>query len=274
MLCLSRRTAAGALILLFVISSFIPCTAEPHYTEELKTRLLARHALREQYGLEPIHLAYFEEVLIPENDGFTVAYYAQQKECDFVFGRYTVRVNGGTAEAAWSWDGRPVRCEGHGLAASAWGKDQLTEWAVLDYYDSDFTALADLIAWANGFAGGYTAPLPQGDTGADYREFDTEGWTDPDRMREELWETAAEALTSLYGIPRNELTSAKDCRFIPMRNAIGEAVVRVTLECVPECADPPDLPSLFRWGGYDLMINEADGKIEEIRFTPNFSGLG
>ena len=133
-----KKFAVLLLVPLFFMAVYHYVFADSIFTDECQARILSRQALTETYGLNQSMQAYFEETLVSDQDGYTFVYYATVDDMDYVLGRYTVEVKGGQAKAGWSWDGKEIPYEGHGLAAHAWGKDQLMEAWLINKQTSNF----------------------------------------------------------------------------------------------------------------------------------------
>ncbi len=266
-----RKTCLFATLAALILAMMAPAGAEPLFTDACQARLTARNALNAKYGLSPALLGYFEEALNQDGEGYLVSYYAANEDLDYVLGRYTVRVNGEQAEAAWSWDGKDVPYAGNGLAAHAWGKEQLTEIWLINLQTADMRNYA-LIARAISIEAvkkeGYLSGTPQDD------EPDIPAEYDPSLAKltaEEAQKIALKGVQTAYG-----LTDEQMAGFVVDREDI-------LYEASAETGEPTLVVSCINWdedgwkegnGLYMVTVNLASGLIEYMYYMDGVIGNG
>lgn len=269
-----KKFAVLLLVPLFFMAVYHYVFADSIFTDECQARILSRQALTETYGLNQSMQAYFEETLISDQDGYTFIYYATVDDMDFVLGRYTVEVKGGQAKAGWSWDGKEIPYEGHGLAAHAWGKDQLMEAWLINKQTSNFQnygLIARGIATDAGYSKeGYISPLPE-----PVNSSDDEAYTDYDPAKaklsvEESKGIALKALQEAYGISDERIAAVRfdDEAVWYEGNAEGEPIMYVS--CI--------LWDEGNWqdgdGNYSVSVNQNTGLVESLTYIDGVIGNG
>ena len=270
-----RKIAAVLLAPLLCMAFYHYAFADGLFTEEYQACVLAHQELKEAYGLNQNLLAYFNEVLTENYGGkYTFVYYPELDDLDYVLGRYTVTVDGTEAKAAWSWDGKDVPNQGHGLAAHAWGKDQLTEIWLINKETSNmqnYGLIARGIAMSAGHDQGYISPLPESvyDDGG----FSVSDSYDPSKAKisaEESRQLALKALKAAYGLSDEQISSVTfdDEAQWYEGNAQGEPVMYLT------CLLWNDSDWMEGNGNYYVTVNQATGLIESISFIDGIIGNG
>ena len=270
-----RKIAVLFLVPLFFMAVYHYAFADSVFTDECLARIQARQAIMETYGLTQSTQAYFEETLTSDDDGYTFVYYAAVDDLDYVLGRYTVHVKDGQAKASWSWDGKEVPFDGYGLAANAWGKDQLMEVWLINKQTSNlqnYGLIARGIAVGAGYAQeGYISPLPEPANADD--EFDTYTDYDPAKAKlsvEESRRIAMKALQEAYGLSDDRIAAVRfDEESIWFEgNANGEPLMYITCILWDEGS--------FREGNgnYYITINQTTGLVESLTYLDGVIGNG
>ena len=267
------------LALLLCVNACCAEAAEVRFTETCEARILARRALMDKYGLSQGVLGFFTETLYWTDGAYIVRYMVDYGEpnFDYVAGRYTVTVRDGKAEASWSWDGQSIRCEGFGLAAGAWGREQLEECLLINYQTASmqYLDIAARIAWANGFTGnGTDDPLPVDDLVDEhemYPDYSGQDELEQIRLTEEehkACETAIAAIRYSCGMDdvQAQRLSVNDENCSRMKTDKGERVFVASI--VTGNADP------LMTGQFTVYVNMDTGIIEALTFMHNNIGNG
>lgn len=251
--------------------------AESIFSEECQARILARNALKENYGLKQHLQAYFEETLVSRENGYTFVYYAGLDDLDYVLGRYTVEVKDGTAKATWSWDGRNVPYAGYGLASNAWGKDQLEEIWLINRQTSNmqnYGLIGRALAAQAGFEAGYISPVPEADDASgDDEPYPEQHEYDPAKAavsEAEGRKLALSALQEAYGLTDERIAKVRideESVWYDM-NAAGEPTMDLT--CLLWDEDSWQEGN----GNYYVTVNLATGKVEALSYLDGVIGNG
>lgn len=269
-----KRIAAVLFAPLLCFAIYHYAFADSIFTAECQARIQARKALKETYGLNQNLQGYFEELLVSSDDGYTFVYYSGNDDLDYVLGRYTVKVNGETASASWSWDGKEVPFAGYGLASNAWGKDQLTEVWLINKQTSNmqnYGLIARGIAVEAGAPGsGYVTPLPEPkDSEKAYlaQEYDPSKAT---LSLEKSKEIALKAIQEAYGISEERLANVRYDEDGPWFDSAVNGEPTMYITCI--------LWDEKEWqegnGNYFVEINQATGLVESISFIDGIIGNG
>ena len=260
---------------LFLAFMFCVCFATAGAEDSLfapgcAARVLARKTVCEKYGLTNNTLNYFTEYMKTDDAGSTVIYYAENEDLDYVLGRYTVRIEGDTAEAQWSWDGKDVAYAGFGLASNAWGKDQLTEIWLINRQTSNlshYALIARALAEEAGYSFGYVSDIPEDNDFTEPAEYDpTKAVLTADDCRQ----IALKAIAAAYGLPEDRLSEIRfdDEEDAYDVSAAGEPVLVLTGLLWDENG----------WqegnGNYTVTVNLATGLVEDLYYIDGIIGNG
>ena len=266
-----KKTIALLLTLALCASFAFSAAADALFTEACRATILARNAIMDKYGLTQSLCAYFEESVAASDDGYTVIFCAANEDLDYVLGRYTVSVSGDTALASWSWDGTENPYAAHGLASSAWGKDQLTEIWLINKQTSDmqhYAMIAVNLAKAAGFDRGYVGEIPE--------VWDTEDPMPYDPTLAKLSNDECKAI-ALRGL--QEAYSLTDERLAQVRvddesgwydvNKAGEPLQSFICILWDEAHDWQEGDGMYR-----VTVNQATGLIETVSYADGIIGNG
>ncbi|MBR3503871.1 MAG: hypothetical protein IKO07_06455 [Clostridia bacterium] len=267
-----RISRAFVLAAVAVCLSVTALAAGVVFSNRVDVTRLAEDALFQKYGVSAEMLSYFSRDIEDQ----TVRYEGIGP-LNYVLGRYTVTVNGGKADAAWSWDGEPTG----GLDSRAWGAEQLQEMCdecrrsinAIDYY----VMKAEVIAQKNGVdanKGGVLFNQAEAEAQQEKERRDAEKAKSLARLSISEMETIArEAIALRYNFTPEQsacLTSSEEGGWYRL---FGD-------DELPCCAfffslgyDEDGYQGPGR-GAYHATINALDGTVEDIFYDADLAGNG
>lgn len=248
------------------------------FTPKYQAEMLARKALLDQYGLNDSMLCYFAHVSWKADEGYTFYYFAEAPMFDYVMGRYTVTVAGDAAKASWSWDGREVPYQGHGLASHAWGKDQLAEIWLINLQTSDlsmYAGIASNLAACAGYTDSdeYITELPEVDYAMGGYEDDEVEYADdtPLMTSAQAREIAVRAVKEAFQVSDEQIARARR-----LEENLDES--ETTRFDIYEMVDVLIWDETRDWqtgdGVYYVTVNLVTGQVSEINYIDGIMGNG
>lgn len=255
-------------------------------SEREKAVRLADRALEEKYGITQLTQEYFGRETAEKTGGIYIVKYTGEPYLGYVLGDYRVVVeNGQVTEISWTHDGEDTS---GGLAAEAWGQEQLMEMLRLNQETGDTTLFAGK-AEAIGKRHGYVIDNDlTGDsdskTVAEGREtkYGWEIWATTNRDFEDIFEIAKQGIIAAYELSDeqaaqleilNEIEDAEwDCYYfhkLPCYRVI------VGLDDGEEKDVLPNgLVYTEKEGVYYVYVNLLTGLVEEIFTNAGIGGNG
>ena len=276
--------------LLLILTAALLLTAalaeESVLSEREKAVRLADKAMEEKYGITQLTQEYLGRDTEEKTGGVFIVKYTGEPYLGYVLGEYRVVVeNGKVTEISWTHDGEDTS---GGLAAEAWGQEQLMEMLRLNQESGDTTGFAGK-AEAIGKQHGYVIDndlTGDSDSRTTTRGMKTkegwEVWAKTNRDFEEISETAKQGVIEAYELSEEQAAMLEilseqedaewDCYYfhsIPCYRLI------IALDDGTEDDILPNgLIYTEKEGVYYVYVNLETGLVEEIFTTAGIGGNG
>ena len=279
-----KRILAACLAALTILVLLLPAaTAEGIvFSEREKAIRLADRALEEKYGITLLTQEYFDRVTEENEDGGYTVQYSGSDLWGYALGTYEVSVaDGAVTGITWSHDGEDTS---GGLAAEAWGNEQILEMLRLNQETGDISLFENRVNEINEKHSYIVNRNQAGDS-----ELILRGEQSPETMEqavlsvEEIDAIAMRAVAEAYELADGQAS------LMEVLNGTDEKaywyIMYRDVPCLVSCigvgddnAAPDVLPNGLLYteknGTYWVCVNVKTGVVEEIVYSAGIGGNG
>ena len=279
-----KRFAEMCILTLVILSLLLSAAAADGIviSEREKAIRLADRALEEKYGITQLTQEYFDRFTAEKEGGGYTVWYTGTDIWGYVLGTYEITVEDGTVTGiTWSHDGEDTA---GGLAAEAWGNDQILEMLLLNQETGDISLFADRTDEINEKYGFAADRESVNDSRMVQTETQSAEAMDQAVLSvEEINGIAMQAVTEVY-----ELNGRQASQMTVLSEPDDQAYWYIMLHDTPclivcigvgdEEAAPDVLPNGLLYtekdGTYWVCVNVQTGVVEEIVYSAGIGGNG
>ena len=278
-----KQILKTGILILTVLALLLPAALAEDIviSERLKAIRLADKALEEKYGITMLGQEYLARDTEDGEDGTYTVRYMGTDFWGYVLGTYEVTVKNGTVTGiTWSHDGEDTS---GGLAAEAWGIDQIMEMLKLNQESGEVTPFMNRVEEINA-KHGYDPSMESIIDSVSIGEAPGEGaWMAAVLSEDRVNEIALQAVAEVFEL--NDDQKAHMCLLIsPEETALWYLMYHGTL-CLVSCvgvgdddAAPEVLPNGLEYteknGTYWVCVNVQTGVVEDIFYSAGMGGNG
>ena len=278
-----KQILKTGILVLTVLALLLPAALAEDIviSERLKAIRLADRTLEEKYGITMLAQEYFERDTEDGEDGTYTVRYMGTVDWGYVLGTYEVTVKNGTVTGiTWSHDGEDTS---GGLAAEAWGIDQILEMLKLNQETGDVSRFADRVEEINTKHGFVPSMESISDSVLIGESGSEEAWKAAVLSVDRVNEIALQAVTEVFEL--NDEQKAHIGILTSPEEADQWYIMYHEVPCLVSCvgvgddeAEPDVLPNGLLYteknGTYWICVNVQTGAVEDIFYGAGIGGNG